>query len=88
MTKLQAVTKNLSGNFWKFYLAAILGGFAFFYNAIDTLYYRHFELSFGQIGLLISASLLTALVLEVPTGVFADLYGKPAGVQYFFRPAR
>lgn len=69
-------TKKLKNNIGKYYLAAFLSGLAFFYNAIDTLYYRHFGLSFEQIGWAISASLIANVVLNVPSGAFADLYGK------------
>jgi MFS family permease len=68
--------QEIKSNIWKYYAGALLGGFAFFYNAIDTLYYRYFELSFQQIGWIISASLISALILDIPSGAFADLYGK------------
>jgi MFS family permease len=67
-------------NLWKFYLASILSGFAVFYNGVDTLFYRHFDLSFEQIGFLVSASLTAILVFEIPTGAFADLYGKKTSI--------
>src|SRR5258708_33876081 len=63
-------------NVRKFYIASVLGGFAIFYNGVETLYYRHFHLSFGQIGFLVSASLIATLTFEIPTGAFADVYGK------------
>lgn len=65
---------------WKFYLASILGGFAVFYNGVDTLFFRHFNLSFEQIGFLVSASLTAVLVCEIPTGAFADIYGKKKSI--------
>lgn len=67
-------------NIWKYYVASLLGGFAFFYNAIDTLYYRHWSLSFEQVGWLIGISMVTTLLLEIPTGAFADLYGKKKSI--------
>lgn len=67
-------------NIWKYYLVSILGGFAFFYNAIDTLYYRHWGLSFEQVGMLLSAGMVATLILEIPTGAFADLYGKKKSI--------
>lgn len=73
---IQASKLGLNNNLWKFYLGAFLGGFAFFYNAVDTLYYRHFGLSYQQIGWIISASLIANLIMEVPSGAFADLHGK------------
>jgi MFS family permease len=66
----------MRGNIWKLYVLSFLGGVAFFYNSIETLYYRHFGLSFQQIGSLLSASLLAKVILDVPTGAFADTYGK------------
>lgn len=62
------------------YVIYLIGGFSFFYNSIETLYYRHFGLSFQQIAILISSSLLTSMVLDIPTGAFADLYGRKKSV--------
>jgi len=67
-------------NIWKFYLAAVLSGFAVFYNGVDTLFFRHFDLSFEQIGFLVSASLTAILLFEIPTGSFADIYGKKTSI--------
>ena len=72
---MEVVNKSKS-NIWKLYVISLLGGFAFFYNSVETLYYRHFGMSFQQIGILISASLLVSIILDIPTGAFADLYGK------------
>ena len=66
---------DYTSNLWKFYLASLLSGFAVFYNGVDTLFFRHFDLSFEQIGFLVSASLTAILLFEIPTGSFADLYG-------------
>lgn len=66
----------MKGNIWKLYAISFLGGVAFFYNSVETLYYRHFGLSFQQIGALLSAGLLAKVILDVPTGAFADIYGK------------
>ena len=71
---------DYSSNIWKFYLAAVLSGFAVFYNGVDTLFFRHFDLSFEQIGFLFSASLTAILLFEIPTGSFADIYGKKASI--------
>jgi MFS family permease len=69
-----------TSNIWKFYVASVLSGFAYFYNGVDTLYFRHFDLSFEQVGLLISANLIATLLLEIPTGSFADIYGKKKSI--------
>jgi MFS family permease len=69
-----------TSNIWKFYVASVLSGFAYFYNGVDTLYFRHFDLSFEQVGFLISANLIATLLLEIPTGSFADVYGKKKSI--------
>jgi MFS family permease len=61
-------------------MAALLSGFAYFFNGVDTLYFRHFELTFEQISFLVSANLIATLLCEVPTGAFADLYGKKRSI--------
>lgn len=73
-------SQKYKSNIWKYYFTSLLGGFAFFYNAIDTLYYRYWELQFEQVGLLLSIGMITTLILEIPTGAFADLYGKKRSV--------
>jgi MFS family permease len=72
--------EQYKNNIWKYYLTSVLGGFAFFYNAIDTLYYRHYGLSFEQVGLLLATGMAVSLLMEIPTGAFADLYGKKKSV--------
>jgi len=67
---------NFASNIRKLYIASFLGGFTIFYNGVETLYYRHFHLSFGQISGLVSLGLLATIVLEIPTGSFADIHGK------------
>lgn len=69
-------SKKLKSNIWKYYLAAFLGGIAFFYNSIDTIYYRHWDLSFNHIGMLLSTALIASLLFEIPSGLFADIYGR------------
>lgn len=67
---------KVQSNIWKYYAVSLLGGAAFFYNAIYTWYWKYWDLNFTQVGFMVSTALLTALVLEIPTGVFADLYGR------------
>ena len=72
--------RDYRANLWKFYFASVLSGFAAFYNGVDTLYFRHFLLDFEQISFLISAALIATLLFEVPTGSFADMYGKKRSI--------
>lgn len=67
-------------NIKKFYMGAIFIGFGFFYMVIQSLYLREFSLSFTQIGFLISSTLITTLILQIPTGHFADKYGKKKSI--------
>lgn len=76
----QNMKGNLESNIWKYYALSVLGGLAYFYNAIDTLYYKHFDLSLEQIGFLFSATLLFGIILEVPSGAFADIYGRKKAI--------
>ncbi|MBD3260052.1 MFS transporter [Candidatus Woesearchaeota archaeon] len=67
--------KKLQANIKKFYIWVLVGSF-FFINSIFLLYYRHFELSFSDIALIQVVVLIAILVLEVPSGAFADLAGR------------
>ncbi|MHA2399583.1 MAG: MFS transporter [Promethearchaeota archaeon] len=73
---LTSEIRKLRNNIWKNYIGAFLGGIGYFYNGIEILYYRHFELSFQQIGWLFGLISLVMLIFEVPSGAFGDLYGK------------
>ncbi|MBW2987831.1 MFS transporter [Candidatus Woesearchaeota archaeon] len=67
--------RKLQSNIKKFYLWVFVGSF-FFINSIFLLYYRHFELSFSDIALIQIVVLIAVLLLEVPSGAFADLVGR------------
>lgn len=64
-----------------FYLLSFLGGFSF--NIIAPLFVV-FGLSLGftiaQVGLLFGASRLSVFVFEIPTGIFADSYGRKKSI--------
>ncbi len=64
-----------------FYLLSFLGGFSF--NIIAPLFIV-FGLSLGftiaQVGLLLGASKLSIFIFEIPTGIFADFYGRKKSV--------
>ncbi|MHA1986623.1 MAG: MFS transporter [Promethearchaeota archaeon] len=68
--------RKLKNNIWKNYLGAFSGGIGYFYNGIEILYYRHFDLDFLQIAWLFSLVSLILLLFEIPSGAFGDLYGK------------
>jgi MFS family permease len=64
----------LEANILKFYLLEVLLGFTYFYNEILVLYYQHFYLTYTEISSIIITTMVTMVVLEVPTGAFADVY--------------
>jgi len=47
-----------------------------FYEPFFILYFRSLGLSFLQIGFLFSISEISTYILEIPTGIVADLYGR------------
>ncbi len=68
--------KKYSRNIKIYYMSAIIGAFGYIYNSIDTLYYKHFGLSFAQIGVFLSVFAIFTFIFEIPSGVYADIYGR------------
>ncbi len=66
---------RLEANIWKFYVLSFVSSL-WFSSAIFILYYQSFGLSFFQIGFIEMSIALFALLLEVPSGAFADLIGR------------
>ena len=66
--------KGIEGNIKKFFSYAILSNF-WFTLSIWILFIRAFDISYTQIGILEAAALVTILLLELPSGVFSDLFG-------------
>jgi outer membrane protein assembly factor BamB len=67
--------KNVEANIWKYYLVEILSGF-WFILPIMILYLLSFDLTYTQIGILEFVCAITVILLEIPTGVFADFVGR------------
>ncbi|HAU66468.1 MAG: Nitrate/nitrite transporter [Candidatus Uhrbacteria bacterium GW2011_GWF2_39_13] len=67
--------KKLENNIWKFYLYEILYSLMF-YTPIIILFYQHNGLTLTQIMVLQSISAIIWIVMEIPTGHFADSIGK------------
>ncbi len=65
---------------WPFYLDAVLSPMLYFAPAFFVLYFRGINLTITQISILIAIGPLFSLISEVPTGAFADLYGRKASV--------
>lgn len=65
---------------WPFYLDSLLSPMLFFAPAFIVVYLIGLHLSLFQIGILMALAPLTAFIFEIPTGAFADLYGRKASV--------
>lgn len=73
---MNAIEKEqLQSNIWKFYLFDIFGGMLFAVP-IMALFWQENGLNLTQIMLLQSLFSLAMVVLEVPTGYLADVYGR------------
>lgn len=65
---------------WPFYLDSLLSPMLFFMPAFAVIYLIGLHLSLFQIGIVMAMAPLTALIFEIPTGAFADLYGRKISV--------
>lgn len=65
---------------WPFYLEYFLSSILFFMPGFMVVYFAGIGLSAFQMGILIALWPLSSLLLEIPTGAFADLYGRKASV--------
>ena len=65
----------MKSNIWKFYLFNILSAMAFFVPVI-VLFWQENGLNMSQIMILQSLFSLTVVFLEVPSGYFADIFGR------------
>jgi MFS family permease len=66
---------NLKRNIWKFYLLQILEGMMFFLPVI-VLFWQNNGLSLTEVMILQSLYSIVVVILEVPTGYFADMFGR------------
>jgi len=67
---------------WPFYLDALLSPMLFFAPAFFVVYFADLGFSLFQVGLIIAASQLFALLFEIPTGAVADIYGRKFSVLF------
>ncbi len=72
--------KGELGLLWPFYLDALLSPMLFFAPAFFIPYFMSLGFSFFQIGVLLALPFLASLIFEIPTGAFADAYGRKLSV--------
>lgn len=65
---------------WPFYLDALLSPMLFFAPAFFIPYFMSLNFSFFRIGVLLALPFLASLIFEIPTGAFADAYGRKLSV--------
>ena len=75
MTDLNIYKQKLQKNIWKFYLYNMLTGM-FFAVPVFVLFWQENGLNLTEIMLLQSIFALSTVILEVPTGYFADIHGR------------
>jgi len=73
--------KDLKSNIWKYYLHQVFSG-AMFFTPILVLFWQENGLSMTQLMILQSLYCVAVILLEVPTGYFADLFGRRKSLIY------
>jgi len=73
--------KKIEGNIWKSYIFQILCGL-FFSVPVMVLFWQDNGLSLTEIMILQSLFSITIVLLEVPTGYFADVFGRKKSLIY------
>ena len=68
------------GNIFKINVLYVIAGFTLFFIPIAIFYYQYYGLSYFDIGLTAGIGLLATLLCEIPTGAFADLYGRKQSI--------
>lgn len=75
MNDLKVYEQKLQKNIWKFYLYNMFTGM-FFTVPVFVLFWQENGLNLTEVMLLQSIFAISTVILEVPTGYFADLYGR------------
>ena len=75
MNNMEAKKQNLKANIWKIYLFEILAGM-FFSIPIIVLFWQNNGLSLTEVMVLQSIFAVITVILEIPSGYFADIYGR------------
>ena len=65
---------------WPFYLNKFLIACFFFIAAFWVVYFNDIGLNFKQISIILTVFFTGSLLFEIPTGAFADAYGRKASV--------
>jgi len=74
------LTEKYKSNIWKTFVLYVLASLTMFAGIIQIFYFQHFGLSYFQIASITSMLMITILIFEVPTGAFADVYGRKRSI--------
>ena len=72
---------QVKSNIWKYYLASALAYFGFFTPIIQLFYLDH-NLTITKIAILGVAWSIVRIILEVPSGILADKWGRKKYLQF------
>ena len=75
------MNENLKSNIWKYYLFQIFRNLVFFVPVI-VLFWQDVGLSLTEIMILQSIFAISIVLLEIPTGYFADVFGRRKSLMY------
>jgi len=69
---------------WPFYFDALFATMFYIAAAFEVIYFFELGFSLTQIGFLLSALSLSIFIFEIPTGVFADIFGRKKSTIFGF----
>ncbi len=80
--------KSIKNNIWKFYVSMGICSVRFI-APIRIIYLLSFGLSYAEIAIIEMIAVIVTLILEIPTGIFADLFGRKIAmiIAYFLSVA-
>ncbi len=67
---------KIASNFWKLNTSRFILSFAYIYIAVLFIFYQTAGLNLAQVGIVVGLSSISTLIFEIPTGIFADRYGR------------
>lgn len=75
---------SIKYNIYFVYITHFLTAFSASWGVIQMIFYKDIGLTFIEISTVLSISTISALIFEVPTGVFTDLYGRKKSLTIAF----
>jgi MFS family permease len=73
------MSQDYTSNIWKYYVYYFITGF-YLSASIIVMFYLANNVSYFQVGTIIAAGFFVLMLLEIPSGAFADLIGRKVAV--------